>query len=124
MDIINISGSTTFSLTSNDNNKQIYINCESNNVTVNLPPVKSGMSFDIVINNTAVGNDFTLNAKNSSFVTSQLIYSGQLGTTAFSTLTLDTSGVIYPSEMLFLRSNGSYWYLSLISKDISNYATS
>lgn len=124
MDIINISGSTTFSLTSSDNNKQIYINCEANNVTVNLPPVKAGLSFDIVINNTAVGNDFTLNAKNSSFVTSQLIYSGQLGNTAFSTLTLDTSGVIYPSEMLFLRCNGSNWYLTLISKDISNYSTS
>lgn len=124
MDIINISGSTTFSLTSSDNNKQIYINCESNSVNVNLPPVKAGLSFDIVINNTAVGNNFTLNAKNSSFVTSQLIYSGQLGTTAFSTLTLDTSGIIYPSEMLFLRCNGSNWYLSFISKDSSNYSTS
>ena len=33
MDIINISGSTTFSLTSSDNNKQIYINCEANKHT-------------------------------------------------------------------------------------------
>lgn len=124
MDIINVSSSTAYSLTVNDNNKQIYINCEANNVTVNLPPLKPGLSFNIIINNTAVGNDFTLNAKNSSFVTSQLIYSGQLGTTAFSTLTLDTSGVIYPSEMLFLRCNGSNWYLSFISKDNSNYSTS
>ena len=114
--------STERSLTSKQSGSLIYIDTDSADVTVNLPPPKAGVHYEFVISHTSINtNSFILKSVNSSYAHTALMYVGTKSNTVAKTITLDSSSQSNLSDRLVINSNGTNWVVTLTVNSSSNY---
>lgn len=113
------SDNTERSLISEQSGSIIFIDLNSNNVNLNLPPPEAGLYYEFVITNS--GHNFTLTSFNSSYVITSLIHIGQKTNNVRKTITATAPTI---GDRILISCDGTKWYGSIICNTLNDFSLS
>lgn len=121
VDTFTPSSEETKALTQNQSGHLIIIDLTNANLNITLPPVKAGLNYEILIKNNT--NTLNITSKNTSYVNTALNYVGQLTASLVTTITLD-SLTSHLCDRIIINCDGTNWYTTIVSENVSDYSNS
>lgn len=121
VDTFTPSSEETKALTQNQSGHLIIIDLTNANLTITLPPVKAGLNYEILIKNNT--NTLNITSKNTSYVNTALNYVGQLTASLVTTITL-YSLTSHLCDRIIINCDGTNWYTTIVSENVSDYSNS
>ena len=117
------SSTTTLKLTTENSGSLVFLDCSSNNVAVDLPPVTDsvGINYEFLVSNSTGSATMKINARDkTNTLEAKIKIVGNQSVSANNTATLTVAGTAQIGDRLSVVSDGSFWYVNQIHASTSS----
>lgn len=117
------SSATALSLTEEQSGSLNFLDCSSENLVVNLPPIagSAGLNYEFIISDSLAGNTIKINAKNKSGAAeAKLKIKQNQNASLINTITFTVQGTAQIGDKFKVISDGAYWYFNILESSTTS----
>jgi hypothetical protein len=117
------SSATALSLTEEQSGSLIFLDCSSENLEVNLPPISesAGLNYEFIISDSDGGNTIKIHAKDkSSDAEAKLKIKQNQNASLINTITFTVQGTAQIGDKFEVISDGAYWYFNILESSTTS----